>query len=63
MVILHGLFTVPTGSWHQILRFGEPHPVRSVASYSNHVVGYDAGRKVPSWVIEHINKTTIKVSW
>lgn len=46
--------------WQRILRFGEPQPVRSVARYANLVLGYDASRKIPTWVIEHIDKSTIK---
>ncbi|XP_037067951.1 nuclease EXOG, mitochondrial-like [Pollicipes pollicipes] len=44
--------------WSKILQYGEPRAARPVARFTNHVVGYDAGRKVPVWVIEHIDRGT-----
>ncbi|XP_037068375.1 nuclease EXOG, mitochondrial-like isoform X2 [Pollicipes pollicipes] len=46
--------------WSKILQYGEPRAARPVARFTNHMVGYDAGRKVPTWVIEHIDRNTIK---
>ena len=43
----------------KILAWGTPRPPITTMVYTNHVLEYDAARKVPRWVAEHLTKDSV----
>jgi len=55
-----GLGLVENGgnSRSRILKYGVPSPgIPTIIEYENHVLEYDAVRRVPKWVAEHVSQT------
>ena len=61
VISAHSNRNAKDGLRHEVFKFGQPLRSPEVLYYKNHVVGYDAARKVPLWVAEHLTREKLNV--